>query len=156
MYKVVFYQCAIKELIGRRSVVWLKGLIALLIIVVRSGIHSSSSEQMSSSCCEEDAADCRCKGSLAPRAAGKGPACGTVVCHICLRSPAILDSWEGCDSSHYSPAHTSHLNWEGKWPRLPSSLDAAPGLWVGVQSCLPRCCRGQAWAAWPLTPSVAR
>lgn len=82
---------------------------------------------MSSSCWEENTAACSCTASLAPRAAGKGPACGPVVFHICLRSPVTLDSWEGCDSSHYSPAHISHLNWEGKWPSLPFSLDAALG-----------------------------
>lgn len=113
-------------LLGQGGKFWL-GLIRLFILAGRSEIHSSSSKQMSSSCWEENTAACSCTASLAPRAAGKGPACGPVVFHICLRSPVTLDSWEGCDSSHYSPAHISHLNWEGKWPSLPFSLDAALG-----------------------------
>lgn len=110
-------------IIGTRSVVWLKSFIKLSIIAIRSWINSSTGEQMSSSCWEENAA---AKALWAPELQEKAQPVVPLF-FIFLREALRLDSWEGCDSSHYSPAHISHLNWEGKWPSLPYSLDAVPG-----------------------------
>lgn len=64
------------------------------------------------------------EGRLARPAAGlalwppelqeEGLASDIVVFHVCLRGPVNQDSWGGCNSSHYSAAHISHINWEGK------------------------------------------
>lgn len=147
MYKVVFYRYTIKQLTGRRSLVWLKGLSMLLITAVRSGIHSSSSKQPFSSCWEEDAAVCSCAGSLAPRAAGKGPACGNRCFSHLSEKP--------CDSGQlgrmwflplFSSTHEPfELGVEVTQPALlPGRCSGSPrGSDSGVQSCLPRCCQGQ-------------
>lgn len=82
---------------------------------VRAGCHSSYGGHVndkSSSCWKEDL-DLLQLG-WPPELQEGGLAYDIVVFHVCLRSPVNQDSWGGCDSSHYSPAHISHMNWEGK------------------------------------------